>query len=136
MFNESDTHTGCEGCGDFTTTRYTKNIGFYCGYCLVEHRNQEFREAQSYYILSNKISNYLFDAGDRELSNSSIKYFKSKHFKQYLLFDKDEKHYVINRMISAIRIIRWTGISCDEFYTNNDNKITFMLSLLIENRGT
>ena len=134
MYNESDIHTGCESCGNSTITSYTNNIGFYCDRCIEEHCQFESRYTQDWYIYSQKLSVYLFRADSGKLKTSSIKYFKSTYFKTYLSFDKANKLYMINSVISAIRIMR-SNRSWDNSYNKHQEDITTsILKLLLQNR--
>ncbi len=135
MYNESDMHTGCESCGNWITTHYTNNIGFYCSNCLDEHYAQQFKAQLKYEIIGSKIFNYLCEANCRELTNSSFKYFKSKYYNDYLLLNKYGKHYVVKRMISVISTVRCYREDDESFYNQNESIVNSMLNLLITNRS-
>lgn len=46
MYNESDSHNGCESCGICVITYYKENYGFYCDECLEEAKENEYRSKQ------------------------------------------------------------------------------------------
>ncbi|GGE91360.1 hypothetical protein GCM10008027_15280 [Pseudoalteromonas gelatinilytica] len=47
MYNESDTHSGCEACGRVLQVYYTRNLGFYCDDCIFEEQERNSLKNQS-----------------------------------------------------------------------------------------
>lgn len=134
MYNESDTHTGCESCGNSITTYYTNNIGFYCDRCIEEHHQSKATLKKNWFVFGEKLATYLYRADGGNLKNSSFKYFKSTYFKTYLTFDKAARAYMISCTTTAIRIMRGNRCWHNAYNKHQEDITVSILKLLLQNR--
>lgn len=134
MFNESDTHSGCESCGKILTVHYTRNIGFYCDDCLFEEQERNSHTEQN--ILIENISSYIAKSIDKKLSKSNFYYFKKKYLNLFLSLTKCNRRRALTITISNIRALEYYSECNKTFFLESKTIINSITNLLIVNRNT
>lgn len=133
MYNESDTHSGCEACGKALTVHYTRNIGFYCDKCLFEQQERVSQSKEN--LLIEKIGCYLSRTIDKRLSKSNYFYFKKTYLKLFMSLSKYNKRKAIALTLNTIRALKYYSESEKTFFLENKSIINSITNLLIVNRN-